>query len=103
MNRVTAAIARQEANIQARTEKGLVDAAALARLDRTMDMELGEFARFQELKSIAMLEGRLTQDEAQAIYGYLGETTEHFNRQPLAVKVVLTQIFSELLRRPQVA
>jgi len=103
MNRVTAAIARQEANIQARTEKGLVDAAALARLDKTMDMELGEFARFQELKSIAMLEGRLTQDEAQAIYGYLGETTEHFNRQPLAVKTVLTQVFSELLRRTQVA
>jgi hypothetical protein len=60
-------------------------------------MELGEYAKFQELKSHAFAMGKLTQEEAQTIYGLLGETPAHFNRQSIEVKVVLTQIFKELL------
>ena len=79
--------------------KGFAKKVGLDELDRNLDMEVGEFCRFQELKSLAMLEGKLTQDEAQSVYALLGNTPEHFNGQPVAVKSVLTQIFGELLAR----
>jgi len=45
------------------------------------------------------MEGQLTLDEAQSVYSLLGETPDHFNRQPVEVKSVLTQIFGELLQK----
>lgn len=99
MNRVIAAIEKAKARIQSRLAEGLVTPERVQELDRGLDMEAGEFCRFQELKSHAMLEGRLTQDEAQTIYGLLGNTPEHFNRQSVEAKSVLTQIFAELLKR----
>lgn len=97
MNRVTAAIAKAEARIQSRLAEGIITTEKVNELDRNLDMEAGEFCRFQDLKSHAMLEGRLTQEEAQTIYALLGNTPEHFNGQPVAAKSVLTQIFGELL------
>lgn len=97
MNRVTAAIAKAEARIQSRLAEGIITTEKVNELDRNLDMEVGEFCRFQDLKSHAMLEGKLTQDEAQSVYALLGNTPEHFNGQPVAVKSVLTQIFGELL------
>ena len=99
MNRVIAAIEKAKARIQSRLDEGLINPERVRELDRGLDMEPGEFCRFQELKSHAMLEGRLTQDEAQTIYGLLGNTPEHFNRQSVEAKSVLTQIFGELLAR----
>jgi hypothetical protein len=63
---------------------------------KILDMEFLEFVKFQELKSAACMD-KLTMEEAQLIYTYLGETPEHFNQQPVEVKAVLTQIFGELL------
>lgn len=71
--------------------------AELARLGSSLDMAFDEYATFQELKSIAAASGKLSPAEAQTIYGYLGETLEHFNGQPPAVKVILTKICTELL------
>ena len=99
MNRVTVAIEKAKARIQSRLAEGIITTDKVNELDRNLDMEVGEFCRFQELKSLAMLEGKLTQDEAQSVYALLGNTPEHFNGQPVAVKSVLTQIFGELLAR----
>jgi hypothetical protein len=41
----------------------------------------------------------LSLDEAQTVYMYLGESVDTFNKQPLEVKIVLTQLFQELLKR----
>jgi hypothetical protein len=102
MNRVSAAIERAKARIKDRLEAGVITEERVAELNKGLDMDFAEFARFQELKSVAMLEGRkggLTYDEAQTIYWLLGETPDHFNRQPVEVKSVLTQIFGELLEK----
>ena len=99
MNRVTVAIEKAKARIQSRLAEGIITTDKVNELDRNLDMEVSEFCRFQELKSLAMLEGKLTQDEAQSVYALLGNTPEHFNGQPVAVKSVLTQIFGELLAR----
>jgi len=68
-------------------------------LNKALDMSLEEYCKFQDLKSVASISDILTMDEAMTIYNYLGNTPEQFNNQPLAVKVVLTQIFKELLDR----
>lgn len=67
------------------------------RLGRELDMDILEHSRFQELKSLAYAEGKMSLDDAQAIYGLLGESPETFNRQPLEAKVVLTLVFKKLL------
>ena len=94
MNRITLAIERAKALI---AKKGL-SAEKLAELHKSMDMELDEYCRFQTLKSNAV-GSQLTLDEAQTIYGFLGNTLEHFNRQPLEIKWVLTEVFATLLKR----
>ena len=66
-------------------------------LSNQLNMELREFARFQEIKSLAFAEGRLGLDDANLIYGFLGETPLTFNAQPVEVKVVLTIVFKYLL------
>lgn len=99
MNRVNAAIERARTRLESRLASGETTPEKVVELHRRLDMDAGEYCRFQELKSLAMLEGRLTQEEAQTIYGFLGNTTEHFNGQPVEVKTVLTMIFGELLER----
>jgi len=99
MNRVTAAIQNAKTRIAERLEAGIITEDRVAELDKSLNMELGEFCRFQELKSLAHMEGRLTIDEAQSVYSLLGQTPDHFNRQPVEVKSVLTQIFGELLQK----
>lgn len=97
MNRVLFAIDRMTNTIQSKIASGAATEDSVEKMKSSLDMEVSEFCRFQELKSHAMLEGKLSQDEAQTIYGFLGETPDHFNGQPAAVKAVLTQIFAELL------
>jgi len=65
---------------------------------KLMDMDFMEYVRFQELKS-GLVGVKLNLDEANTVYGFLGNTVEHFNRQPLAVKWVLTEFFALLLKR----
>ena len=93
MNKVTNAIERMKLKIK---EKNL-SSEMMDKLNKQLDMELEEYVKFQELKNIAMMDNMLTLDETNTIYKYLGNTLEHFNNQPLEVKVVLTQILKELL------
>jgi hypothetical protein len=99
MNRVTTAIEKTKLRLQQRLESGETTPERAVELHRNLDMEPGEYCRFQELKSHAQLEGTLTLDEAQTIYSLLGNTPENFNAQPVEVKSVLTMIFGELLER----
>lgn len=68
----------------------------LDELHKSLDMDFIEYVRFQELKSV-YVGTKLTLDEANTVYRYLGNSLETFNKQPLEVKVTLTQIFKELL------
>ena len=97
MNRVAKSIEKMKDQIAERIALGMTTVERVAQTHKSLDLSLDEFVKFQELKSIAMMADRLTQEEAQMIYGFLGETTEHFNRQEVHVKAVLTQIFQELL------
>ena len=97
MNRVLIAIEQMKAQVAKRLAQGLVTKAKLTALGKTLNMDLAEYCRFQELKSLAVASGSLSQDEGQTIYSLLGETTETFNKQPVHVKSVLTSVFQELL------
>lgn len=98
-NRVTTAIERMQANIQQRLQSGATTKAKLAATSRALDItDLREYAYFQEIKTLAATNGKLTLEEAQTIYVYLGNSPSTFNRQSVAVKAVLTQIFTELLQ-----
>ena len=96
MNRVTKAIGQTEEMIRNRLTSGEVTQERVDALHKSLDMEFEEYCKFQELKSAAM-GTKLTADEAQTIYMYLGNVPETFNKQSVAVKVVLTKIFAELL------
>lgn len=98
MNRITLAVERMKTQIQQRIEKGLTTAEAVAKAHKALDMSFEEYCRFQELKSVATTSGVLTLDEAQTIFRYLGVQPETFNKQPIEVKSVLTQLFMELLK-----
>lgn len=92
-NRIQSAISVCEIKVKQLAAEKVVN------LGKQLDIQFDEFVKFQELKSVASIDGTLTLDEAQTVYGYLGNTPEHFNRQPVAVKVVLTQLLAELLKR----
>jgi hypothetical protein len=97
MNRVTTAIEKLELAIPLRISAGLTTQAKVDDLHKSLDMPWDEYVKFQELKS-AYAGSKLTVEEAQTIYGFLGNTPEHFNKQSVAVKSVLTQIFLELIK-----
>lgn len=97
MNRVQSAIDKKARDIQSRLASGQIDAEQLNTLSRNLDMDVMEYCKFQELKSLAVASGKLTLEEGQLIYGYLGTTPDTFNGQDVAIKVILTKIFSELM------
>lgn len=97
MNRVYASIENLKKTLQERIQKGIITQETINENHATLDMPLDEFVKFQELKTLAMMHGKLNQDEAQTIYNLLGDTPETFNDQPYEVKYTLTKIFSELL------
>ena len=99
MNRIADAITAHEKIIAERLANGLVTQDKLDSLDRTLDMDLFEYVRFQDLKSIAVSDQTLTLDEGNTVYAHLGETPETFNGRSVAIKITLTELFRELLTR----
>lgn len=97
MNRIATAIAMKKAEIDGKIASGAIMQSQIDTTSAALDMELEEFAMFQEMKSLAVANQVLTLDEGQTIYVYLGEVPTTFNRQPIEVKVILTQMFKELL------
>lgn len=96
-DRILASIARRRVEIKAMVEAGKLDDERVEALRGALDMDLSEFARFQELKSLAMMEGILTEEEAQTVFRLLGGVPAVFNAQDCATKAVLTKLFGELL------
>ena len=96
-NRVTVAFARMETQINDRIAKGLTTTEKVADTCKVLDMDILEYVKFQEIKSLAVATGKLTLDEGQCVYACLGQSVETFNRQPVHVKSVLTNLFQELL------
>jgi len=96
MNRVTEAIKKTEERIQIvlKTPDGQ---AKVDKCDKGMDATWSEYVKWQEIKSLAVVNGKLTLEEGMTIYGIMGNTLEHFNGQPVAHKVVVAKIISELL------
>jgi hypothetical protein len=97
-NRITAAFARMEAQIADRIAKGLTTQDKVDELHKKLDMDIAEHAKFQEVKSLAVVNGKLTTEEGQTVYLALGNTVSVFNKQPIHVKSVLTSLFGELLK-----
>ncbi len=97
MNRVIETISKQSKNIATRLADGCTTQDRLDKLHKDLDMGLDEYVRFQDLKSIAVMAQTLTLDEGMTIYKYLGTSPVTFNRQPLAIKVTLTELFRHLL------
>jgi len=71
--------------------------AELKRLHARFDMELDEFCRMQEMKSLAVAQEILTPEEGAYIYHQMGGLPSTFNSRPLAVKVAITQVMAELM------
>jgi hypothetical protein len=71
---------------------------AQATLSAQLNLSFDEHFAFQNAKSIAQCDGRLTLDEAMTIYTLLGGVESVFNKRPLATKVVLTKVMAELLK-----
>lgn len=97
MNRVTAMIQRATERMNAKLASGEITQAKVDETSRKSDMAFDEYCLFQERKSLAVAEGKLTLEEGQTVYAYLGSTPETFNSQPFPVKAVLTQLFAELI------
>jgi hypothetical protein len=98
MNRVLAVVEKKRKDIENRLARALVTPEQVEKARQNLDMELDEYVKFQELKTLAVAEGKLTPDEGQVIYNYLGTNPSVFNKQPVHVKAVLTSLFAELLR-----
>jgi hypothetical protein len=96
MNRILEAVAKMRRQVEDRVVKGLTTAALVAKVRENLDMDLEAYFHLQGRKS-ALAGIALTLEETNTLYGYLGKTVEHFNRQPVEVKVVCTKLLAELL------
>lgn len=97
MNRIAVAIANKAKDIEARVADGRTTREKLDQASETLNLEFDEYVKFQELKSLAVAEGKLTEEEGQTVYAALGTVPATFNKQPIHVKAVLTGLFRELL------
>lgn len=68
-----------------------------AEFDRLLNMSFAEWVMFQEKKSLAQAEGRMSVENALWVYEQLGGDVSVFNSRPAAVKYLMTQIFKKLL------
>jgi len=97
MNRIQAAFDKMEKLIQSRIDTGQTTAEKVVEIGVVLDMELGEYCRFQELKTLLVAEGKITLEEGMTIYTALGNMPSVFNSQPVHVKAVLTELLKEML------
>ncbi len=103
MNRVAITIDKQRIAIAEKLAAGEITQEKIDKAHKDCDLTFDEFVRFQELKSLASTDDTLSLEEAQLVYTYLGETPDHFNRQSIEVKAVLTDLFAGLLKRRIIA
>jgi hypothetical protein len=97
-NRIVAKIEAQRLDIENKLNNNLLTPEKIQGTSDALNLDLNEYVVFQDLKSLAVLSGKLTTDEGMTVYSYLGESgPDNFNKSPIEAKVVLTKLFSELL------
>lgn len=96
-NRITEGIAKAKATIEDRIAQGLTTQEKVDELNKTLDMDMTMYCDFQNRKSLASMDGRLSTEEAQTIYSLIGNTPCTFNNLPTHTKVVLTEVYATLL------
>lgn len=97
-NRIIEAIAKMKVQIAERIATGIVTAEKVEETRKALDIAFDEFVVFQDLKSQAFVMQKLSLEEAQTIYEYLGEGgPDEFNAQTVEVKATLTRVLGELL------
>jgi hypothetical protein len=62
-----------------------------------LDFDLELFTSLHEAKSLAVIHGKLSQEEGQTVYSLMGEQPSTLNSQSYAAKVTLTKLLDELL------
>jgi hypothetical protein len=98
MNRITKAIEITQTKLATRIKNGELPQKQADKTHKQLDFQWDEYVKFQELKSLAVVEGTLSTEEGMTIYKFLGESGPEFvNKQSLEVKIVLTQLFAKLL------
>jgi hypothetical protein len=96
-DRVTAGIRSQERFIHRQGAVGKVSEAVLDRTRLALDMDSHECDVFRRLLSEAVENKKLSPEEMATACGYLGGSCSDFNRQSLAAKAYLTELFRTLL------
>ena len=97
-NRIIEAINKAKVELAKRLQSGIITQAIIDQARSDLDMTFSEYCIFQERKSLAVVTGKLSLEEAQTIYGMIGEDPNTYNALPLANKIVLNQVFSHLLK-----
>lgn len=96
-NRVNEGIARAKELFSSKLQSGEWTQEKIDTLGKDMDMDMEMYCDFQNRKSIAATDGKLTLEEAQTIYSLIGTVPSKFNNLPAHTKVVLTQVYATLL------
>ena len=97
-NRIIEAINKAKVELAKRLQSGIITQAIIDQARSDLDMTFSEYCIFLERKSLAVVTGKLSLEEAQTIYGMIGEDPNTYNALPLANKIVLTEVFSHLLK-----
>ena len=80
-------------------EKKSLSTMVLDKTSESLNVTGSEHATFQNLKSIAQMEGTISLEEAVTVYRFLGYSPSFFNKQPIAVKVAVTRLMLELTKK----
>lgn len=99
MRAIGTAIELTKSAIEKKISNGNITQEKVDALSKELDMGITEYVRFQELKSLAVAMNWMTIEDGQQVYTYLGNSVETFNKQEIAVKVVLTELFKVLLEK----
>ena len=99
INRILREYTTTQDRIKDKLLTGAITQERLDELHKALDVEMDEYCRFQELKTLAVAEQIITPLEGMTVFESMGTSPEVFNRQPLHVKAALTTLFTELLHR----
>ena len=94
--KVAQAIAAMERTIKERIASGKITVEAVEKMRLSLDLDLADYCRFQDLKSQAHAMQKLSGNDAQHIYGLLGNTPDAFNKRSAATKYILWNLLGEL-------
>lgn len=99
MNRIKERFDVYRDAIEASLADGKTTQKKIDKAHSDLDLGVKEYVRFQELKTLAVADRTLSVEEGMTVYFRLGESPEFFNKQPLFMKLVLSELLQELLEK----